>query len=449
MIPPTYYASSSIEQVRRARSDTVQAVPDREDMSVQQHDENSLFSDCVLDLSKYLTSSDMSTSPQAYFNEIFDAEKNRTIQSANLVKVKEEPLDESQPTSRCSTPESMLPENDFEKNEFSSPMLQPLGGLTGPYQQQQRPAAMPSTFHPAVNVNGMHTPAIHAALQGSVQNGMGGLKLPLFSQLQTIHRYNNNNAVSAIPLTSTASSIASSIQSSANTSDTDGSDEELSPDQLSINAKRLQHALAKLENQPDQMEQYDLDPKPEPMDMEGYYPNYNHANKYKSQQQRNSKSRKYIEKGTEEYVLKRERNNVAVRKSRTKAKLKHIETQMRVGELSEENSSLRNRITSLQKEVNALKSYISYNIPKSGSSSATSSPIKSQPSQSQTPAPPVSPVYSSSYRGSSPSAFSTLSSNSSNMLWDWNPFLPTVSSVKPIRFHQQILAASATEKRQF
>ena len=59
--------------------------------------------------------------------------------------------------------------------------------------------------------------------------------------------------------------------------------------------------------------------------------------------------------------MKRERNNVAVRKSRTKAKLKHIETQMRVGELTEENDQLRNRISDLQKELNALKSFISYN----------------------------------------------------------------------------------------
>jgi len=75
------------------------------------------------------------------------------------------------------------------------------------------------------------------------------------------------------------------------------------------------------------------------------------------------KTRKSIEKGTDEYIVKRERNNVAVRKSRTKAKLKHIETQMRVGELTEENEQLRNRVASLQKELNALKSFISYNCP--------------------------------------------------------------------------------------
>merc|ERR1712026_234543 len=77
------------------------------------------------------------------------------------------------------------------------------------------------------------------------------------------------------------------------------------------------------------------------------------------------KVRKTIEKGSEEYMIKRERNNVAVRKSRTKAKLKHIETQMRVGELTEENDQLRNRIATLQKELNALKSFTSYNCPSS------------------------------------------------------------------------------------
>jgi len=365
-------------------------------------DENSLFSECVLDLSKYLTSSDMSSSPQAYFNEIFDADKNKPVQAPSFVKVKEEPLDESQPTSRCSTPESLLPDHDFDKSDFPSPMFQPLtNGTSNP-----RPSTFQgsSSFHGSVG--GGSTSAIHAALQNANQGGVGGLKLPLFSQLQSIHRYNNNNnningAGSSLPLgTSTASSIASSIQSSANTSDVDNSDEEMTPHQLSVNAKRLQHALAKLEEQDD--------PKPEPMDMEGFYPGFAHANKFKAQQR--TKARKYIEKGTEEYVLKRERNNVAVRKSRTKAKLKHIETQMRVGELSEENNQLRNRITSLQKEVNALKQYISYHIPNSGNhinngnnhinnsapNSATNSPTKPQQQQQQQQLPaPVSPVYSS------------------------------------------------------
>merc|ERR1719309_1758461 len=86
----------------------------------------------------------------------------------------------------------------------------------------------------------------------------------------------------------------------------------------------------------------------------------NHKNMMKSPR---CKVRKSIEKGTDEYIVKRERNNVAVRKSRTKAKLKHIETQMRVGELTEENEQLRNRVASLQKELNALKSFISYNCP--------------------------------------------------------------------------------------
>ena len=65
-----------------------------------------------------------------------------------------------------------------------------------------------------------------------------------------------------------------------------------------------------------------------------------------------------VKKEDAEYLEKREKNNIAVRKSRTKAKLKHIETQMRVGELTEENNQLRNRVQSLQKELDILKCYI-------------------------------------------------------------------------------------------
>lgn len=61
-------------------------------------------------------------------------------------------------------------------------------------------------------------------------------------------------------------------------------------------------------------------------------------------------------KGTEEYVDKRVRNNLAVRKSRDKAKKKQQETEQRVHELSTENENLQKKLDLLTKELNVLKS---------------------------------------------------------------------------------------------
>ncbi|EDO41258.1 predicted protein, partial [Nematostella vectensis] len=66
-----------------------------------------------------------------------------------------------------------------------------------------------------------------------------------------------------------------------------------------------------------------------------------------------------MDKHSEEYRQKRERNNVAVRKSRFKSKQKFIETQSRVEELTEENERLHSRIDIITKELNALRSLFS------------------------------------------------------------------------------------------
>lgn len=58
----------------------------------------------------------------------------------------------------------------------------------------------------------------------------------------------------------------------------------------------------------------------------------------------------------DDYVKKRERNNIAVRKSRMKAKERIEETRKRVVELSKENEELRNKVSLLQKELNVLRS---------------------------------------------------------------------------------------------
>ena len=58
----------------------------------------------------------------------------------------------------------------------------------------------------------------------------------------------------------------------------------------------------------------------------------------------------------DDYVKKRERNNIAVRKSRMKAKERIEETRKRVVELSKENEELRKKVSLLQKELNVLRS---------------------------------------------------------------------------------------------
>lgn len=77
--------------------------------------------------------------------------------------------------------------------------------------------------------------------------------------------------------------------------------------------------------------------------------------------------KKGMDKTSTEYREKRNRNNVAVRKSRSKSKVKSHETEQRVKELEDENSHLQNRITLLTKELNVLKSlFTSAGVPQPG-----------------------------------------------------------------------------------
>ncbi|XP_032816595.1 CCAAT/enhancer-binding protein delta-like [Petromyzon marinus] len=80
------------------------------------------------------------------------------------------------------------------------------------------------------------------------------------------------------------------------------------------------------------------------------------------QQQQSSKSqkncKKLLDKGSDEYRLRRERNNIAVRKSRDKAKRRSLETSSRAMELSNENDQLRRRIDELVRELGTLRALI-------------------------------------------------------------------------------------------
>ncbi|XP_023809559.1 CCAAT/enhancer-binding protein alpha [Oryzias latipes] len=72
-------------------------------------------------------------------------------------------------------------------------------------------------------------------------------------------------------------------------------------------------------------------------------------------EQRGGKSKKHVDKSSPEYRLRRERNNVAVRKSRDKAKLRNMETQQKVVELSADNERLRRRVEHLTRELDTLR----------------------------------------------------------------------------------------------
>lgn len=62
-----------------------------------------------------------------------------------------------------------------------------------------------------------------------------------------------------------------------------------------------------------------------------------------------------MDKDSDEYKMRRERNNLAVKKSRMRSKQKAQDTQQRVNELKEENERLEAKIKLLSKELSVLK----------------------------------------------------------------------------------------------
>ncbi|MEQ2236906.1 hypothetical protein ILYODFUR_017377 [Ilyodon furcidens] len=62
-----------------------------------------------------------------------------------------------------------------------------------------------------------------------------------------------------------------------------------------------------------------------------------------------------VDKDSDEYRQRRERNNLAVKKSRMRSKQKAMDTQQRVNELKEENERLEAKIKLLSKELSVLK----------------------------------------------------------------------------------------------
>ncbi|KAF3836083.1 hypothetical protein F7725_028641 [Dissostichus mawsoni] len=81
--------------------------------------------------------------------------------------------------------------------------------------------------------------------------------------------------------------------------------------------------------------------------------NTNHHQSHVNTQQRS------LSKDSAEYRLRRERNNVAVRKSRDKARRRILLTQQRAVQLQEENQRLQSRIGQLTQELDSLKHILS------------------------------------------------------------------------------------------
>uniref|UniRef100_A0A8P4GME1 BZIP domain-containing protein n=1 Tax=Dicentrarchus labrax TaxID=13489 RepID=A0A8P4GME1_DICLA len=70
-------------------------------------------------------------------------------------------------------------------------------------------------------------------------------------------------------------------------------------------------------------------------------------------------NKRSISKDSAEYRMRRERNNVAVRKSRDKARRRILLTQQRAQHLQEENQKLQMRIGQLTQELDTLKHILS------------------------------------------------------------------------------------------
>lgn len=71
------------------------------------------------------------------------------------------------------------------------------------------------------------------------------------------------------------------------------------------------------------------------------------------------KGKKRLDKDSDEYRQRRERNNLAVRKSRDKAKMRNMETQHKVLELAAENERLQKRVEQLSRELATLRNLLS------------------------------------------------------------------------------------------
>jgi len=225
-------------------------------------DSDVLITDSVLDFSKYLTSSDLPDSPEEFFDDLFISDQLEKPLPAQ-VRIKEEPC-YSTSSSRCSTPESLLPEHDFENTDFPSPQF---------YNKDYRRDSL-----------------MYQLQQSPTQQNKESARLHLEENMEEAFSFY----------------------------DTSGEESGSAPNS----------------------------PRPR-----------------KSKMASKTSKRKYCDKGSDEYRLKRERNNIAVRKSRNKTKMKQIETEVKVSELNDQNEQLKSKVVMLQRELSALRNFVALNSP--------------------------------------------------------------------------------------
>lgn len=96
-------------------------------------------------------------------------------------------------------------------------------------------------------------------------------------------------------------------------------------------------------------------PPPTPVPSPHQHAHHQGGLKLLDPQRGGGKSKKHVDKSSPEYRLRRERNNVAVRKSRDKAKMRNMETQQKVVELTTDNERLRRRVEHLSRELDTLR----------------------------------------------------------------------------------------------
>ncbi|CAN9506043.1 unnamed protein product [Ophioblennius macclurei] len=86
-------------------------------------------------------------------------------------------------------------------------------------------------------------------------------------------------------------------------------------------------------------------------------------------------SKRSISKDSAEYRLRREKNNIAVRKSRDKARRRVLLTQQRAQQLQDENHKLQVRVGQLTHELDTLKHVLSQQHLPHGSNDGPTAPV--------------------------------------------------------------------------
>ena len=89
--------------------------------------------------------------------------------------------------------------------------------------------------------------------------------------------------------------------------------------------------------------------------------------------------RQKLDKNSDEYKKRRERNNVAVRKSREQSRQKAKDTMEKVSRLRDENKALEQKVTILNKELGVLRDLFLTHASATATSEATSSVVKLLP----------------------------------------------------------------------